>query len=965
MSPHRSSLLRPAAQLTATTILAGLFSLGAYAQQKQSAAAPIPPPYQYGRARPLEVDRGASAVWQDLQKLKTRASLIMIVAHPDDEDGPMLTFESRQMGVDTSLLTLTRGEGGQNIMSSELWDGLGLVRTQELLAAGNYYGVHQYFTRVADYGFSKTLEEAMKQWGHDRVLRDVVRVVRLTRPLVVTAVFVGGVSDGHGHHQTSGEMAQEVFKAAADPKVFPDQIAEGLLPWAPLKVYARAPFARVTPQGIFDYATNHYSPVEFHDYVNGTTIKGMPPATVEIHEGETNPLFGASPTQVAREGLSQQKSQNGGVPVPFPGPSTSQYHLYASRVAGALPTHENGFFDGVDTSLVAIASYAPEAQQASWKERLGAIQASVDHAVTAFDGSEPSKSAPALAEGLKQTEDALTALASSSLPAECKFNMQHELGVKRDQFNQALNDALGIYVLATASGNTHPSGGSGGPGMIAAEGAGPGRDTSFQSVVPGESFRVAVQVADQGKEPVSVNESKLVSHAGEGWTLNPEGKDVGAMEPGASAIKNFAVTVPAGAELTKPYFARKNVEQSYYDILDPRYMSLPTAPYPLSAEIGYTYHGVQGHVSTVVQAMHRYIGPGPMPEPLMVAPAVSLTVSPTAGVVPMTNASLHLQVTVHSSVKGKAEGTVKLDLPPGWTSEPASAPFATALYNEERALSFTITPKNVQPKPYTITAVAEADGKTYKQGFQTVGYAPLRPYPFYRDATYQVTGVDLKIAPDLKVAYIMGSGDDVPESLQDIGIHVTMLSTQDLATADLSSYDAVVLGIRTYSARPDLVRANQRLLTYAKNGGVVIVQYQSSEFNGSYAPYPITLGGNGERVVEEDNKATILSPNDPLLNYPNHITVKDFDGWIEERGHGFPASWAPEYTALTEMHDTEQDSQKGGLLYTHYGKGAWVYTAFAFFRQMPEGVPGAYRIMANLLSIGKNTAFKSATPTQP
>jgi hypothetical protein len=161
------------------------------------------------------------------------------------------------------------------------------------------------------------------------------------------------------------------------------------------------------------------------------------------------------------------------------------------------------------------------------------------------------------------------------------------------------------------------------------------------------------------------------------------------------------------------------------------------------------------------------------------------------------------------------------------------------------------------------------------------------------------------------------------------------------------------------------VRANQRLLNYAKNGGVVIVQYQSSEFNGSYAPYPITLGGNGERVVEEDNKATILAPNDPLLNYPNHITVKDFDGWIEERGHGFPASWAPEYTALTEMHDTEQDPQRGGLLYTHYGKGAWVYTAFAFFRQMPEGVPGSYRVMANLLSIGKNPAFKSATSAQP
>ena len=956
----RSFLLRPAALGAAAFLLTAVMAGGsARAQQKQAAVAPVPPAYQYGKARPLEIDRGSAALWQDLQKLKTRASMIMIVAHPDDEDGPMLTYESRQMGVDTSLLTLTRGEGGQNIMSSELWDGLGLVRTEELLAAGEYYGVHQYFTRVADYGFSKTLQEAMKQWGHDRVLRDVVRVVRMTRPLIITATFVGGVSDGHGHHQTSGEMAQEVFKAAADPKVFPDQIAEGLLPWAPLKVYARAPFARVTPQGIFDYATNRYSPVEFHDYVNDTTIKGLPPATVEIQEGGNNPLLGDNPVSVARQGLSQQKSQNGGVPVPFPAPANSQYHLYASRVdGGKLPTHEDSFFDGVDTSLAAIASYAPAAQQAAWKDQLNSISECVEKAAATFDATDTAKAAPALAEGLKQVDETLASLASSSLPADAKHNMERELSVKREQFNQALNDSLGIYVLATAGANTRPGAG-GGANAVPAEGAGPVRDTGFQSVVPGDNFRVTLQLADQGKEPVAITESKLVSHAGDGWTFNPEGQDVTAMKAGGAATKNFTVTVPEGAELTKPYFARKNVEQSFYDIVDPRYMSLPTSPYPLSAEVTYTYNGVQGHVSAVVQAVHRYVGPGPTPEPLLVAPAISLTVSPTAGVVPVSNASLHLKVTVRSSDKGPAEGTVKLDLPAGWASEPATAAFSTALYNEERVLNFTITPKGVQPKPYTITAVAESGGKTFKEGFETVGYVPLRPYPFYRDATYQVTGVDLKIAPNLKIAYVMGSGDDVPQSLEDIGVHVTMLSAQDLATADLSGYDAVLLGIRTYSARPELVKANERLLNYAKNGGVVIVQYQSSEFNSAYAPYPFTLGGNGDRVVEEDNKVAILAPNDPLLTYPNKITEKDFDNWIEERGHGFPASWAPQYTALTETHDTEQDPQKGGILYTRYGKGAWVYTAFAFFRQMPEGVPGSFRIMANLLSIGKNPAFRS------
>jgi hypothetical protein len=346
---------------------------------------------------------------------------------------------------------------------------------------------------------------------------------------------------------------------------------------------------------------------------------------------------------------------------------------------------------------------------------------------------------------------------------------------------------------------------------------------------------------------------------------------------------------------------------------------------------------------------------------LLVAPAISVTVSPQAGVVPIGNTALHLQVTVHSSVKGPAKGTLKLELPTGWTSVPADAPFATDAYNDERIVNFTINPKGVQQKPYSIAAVAESNGQTFRQGFEMAGYVGVRPYPFYRPSVYQTTGVDLKIAPGLKVAYIMGTGDDVPQSLEDIGIHVTMLSPQDVTTANLSAYDAIVLGIRTYSARPELARANARLLDYAKAGGVLIVQYQSTEFNGGFTPYPFTLGGNGDRVVEEDNKVTILAPNDPVLNFPNHIKVSDFDGWIEERGHGFPASWGPEFIAPTEMHDVDQDPQKGGLLYAHYGKGAYVYMAYAFFRQMPEGVPGSFRIMANLLSIGKNPAFKTTS----
>ncbi len=306
---------RPLTSLLNAALLFAATSLTAQTPNSTSIAAT--PDYQ-----PLRVDRGASALQQSLRKLATRASLMMIVAHPDDEDGGMLTYESRGQGARVALLTLNRGEGGQNIMSNDLWDQLALVRTEELLAAGRRYGVDQYFTRVADFGFSKTLDEALSVWGHDRVLYDVVRAVRRNRPLVLTAVFVGGITDGHGQHQVSGEMAQEAFKAAGDPNVFPDQIKSGLLPWKPLKVYARVPSFSISPKGMYDYATGKWAPVRFYDYVAGKSIDAVPTTTLTITEGEYDPALGGSYIQLAREGLGQQKSQNGGTGIPLSGALT-------------------------------------------------------------------------------------------------------------------------------------------------------------------------------------------------------------------------------------------------------------------------------------------------------------------------------------------------------------------------------------------------------------------------------------------------------------------------------------------------------------------------------------------------------------------------------------------------------------------------------------------------------------------
>jgi LmbE family N-acetylglucosaminyl deacetylase len=936
-------------------------------------------------ATPLPFDRGAAGLAQSLRKLGTRASLIQINAHPDDEDGGTLAYESRGVGAVVSLLSLNRGEGGQNVMTSEFWDGLGILRTQEHLAANHYYDVNLYYTRVADFGFSKTREETLQQWNHERVLGDAVRVVRETRPMVITSVFAGNVSDGHGHHQTAGVTAQEVFNAAGDPKMFPEQIKEGLWPWTPLKVYARSPFARATGNTVFDYATGKTEPLLYKNYVTGEEMKYVPPVTVTVPSGTYNALFGESYAQLSREGLNNQKSQNGGVAVPAPGRADAGYHLYASRVSGAkLPEHEAGFFEGIDTSIEGMALYLPAAAQAGVKAKLEAIDAQVKDATAKFDANDPTKSAPALAKGLELTRALIAELRAEKLPEDGRYSAVFELEIKERQFNEALGQALGMTMVATVQ--AAPSGrapeGPGGPQLQAAS----------QTVVAGEKFGVNVHVADQGVAPVQVDAITLVPALGGDWkTKAPEaeapvapartageeapptsagapaggrgrrgGGDaptsaLGPLAAGVAVDDFIAATVPADVEPTGPYFSRPSLEQAWYDIKDPRWLTLPTEPYPLSARVDYTFAGTHASVEGVVQTAHRYNGLGVVQEPLLIAPAISVVVSPPSGVLPLAAHALPLQVTIHSSVKGPTQGTLKLELPTGWKAEPATAAFRTMRDNEDVVLKFLVTTPGLAAKTYQIKAVANYNGKDYTSGFTTIGYPGIRPYPRYRASTSTVTGVDVQVAPSLRVGYVMGSGDDVPDALREIDVEPVMLSDADLQRGDLSGFDVIVLGVRTYTARPALRAANSRLLEYVKDGGVLVSQYQDAAFDHDYAPYPLHVPGDqGHTVVEEDAKVRILKPNDPVMTWPNTIGPKDFDNWVEERGHGFTGSFSADWTALTEVHDTGQDPQQGGLIYAKSGKGYYVYLAYAFFREMPEGVPGSFRIMANLLSLRRN-----------
>lgn len=939
---YRSNRLLLAVIAVLACILPFFFSTSSARAQSPTAVTSAPDV----TAQPIPFDRGAAALWQSLQKLHTRASLLMVTAHPDDEDGGMLTYASRGQGARVALLTLNRGEGGANVMSSDYFDALGLVRTEELLAADQYYGTQQFWTRVIDYGFSKTKEESLDNWGHDRVLADVVRVVRMTRPLVITSVFVGGRTDGHGNHQTAGQMAQEAFKAAGDPAMFPEQLKDGLRPWKPVKDYARVPFTRITDKGIYDYADGKYYPAEFHNYTDGTVAKGELSAAVEIPEGEYNPLLGLTYEQVSRLGLGHQRSQNGGTGMPPAEEQMSPYHRFASLVS--VPDKESTFFDGIDVSLMGIAGLGQGGDSTFLKEGLAHINSLVEKATHDFSAKSPESIASTLAEGLKATNELIERVASSNLSDDSKYDIDHELKIKQVQFGNALAEALGLSVLATVAPEKEPS------GPFARFFRNP---ETFQVAIPGQQFWVKVHTTNPTNLPVQVASVAIETPQGEQWKVNPESQTSGTLKSNQSLDTRFAIQASPNAAYTRPYFTRPDVEKPYYDIQQQQFLNMPLAPYPVAAKVQFTFDGVPFAVSQVVQSVKRVTGAGTILEPLVVAPAISLAMAPQAGIVPLSSKAFDLTVTVHSNVKGPAKGTVKLDLPQGWKSEQEE--FSTAKDGDDQTLKFHVVPGRIEQKPYTITAVATYDSREYKEGYHTIGYPDLRPYNLYRASAYRTTGVDVKIAPDLNVGYVVGAGDDVPLSLANLGINVHFLSTGDLAGGDLSKFDAIVLGVRAYAVRDDLKTNNGRILDYAKNGGVVIVQYNTPEYDHNYGPYPYKMGPNPEEVTDEHSKMAILEPANAVFTWPNKITSKDFDNWVEERGSKFLQSWDNNYQPLLETHDAGQEPQKGGLVYAKYGKGAYIYNAYAFYRQMPEGVPGAYRLFANMISLGKSPQLAS------
>ena len=886
------------------------------------------------RLLPVSTMHGKPALELMLRKLDTVGTFMMTTAHPDDENNGMLAYYAHGMGFRTALVSATRGEGGQNEIGPELFEALAVLRTEELLAAHRFDGAEQYFTRAVDFGYSFSIEETLEKWGKQEILGDYVRMIRTIRPDVIVGFVFGGEGGGQ-HHQASSRLTAEAFRAAADPAAFPDQIQkDGLRPWQAKKFYYTAGFGgggQQRPSGEGIERILSFTAADSYDPVLGRTFSAVGAEARSMHKcqgmSQLLPL-------AATEG-------NQG----FGGPRG--YRLHDTVLADGVNREESDPFDGIDTGIASLAAFA-ETPPPTLTATLERIRAAVIDARKNFASGGAPATVPALARGLMAVRELRTNLRSMSLSADARYEIDHRLKLKDSQFSEAMLLAAGVDVDAVA------------------------RDGS---VVPGQSLQVDLAIANRSVViPVMIARRSLT-----GFELPAETckDDVLLRGPESRSACSIKVRVPTDTKLTAAHF--KYAPDAERFIVDPDVPpGLPFRPTPFTATFALNIAGVD--VAATVPVQFRSEGnlfSGEKRAEIHVVPRLAATVSPEIAIVPLgatpatargTEREVRVTVTNHGPAAAKAQ--VQVEVPQGWTVSPASAPVSFTREDESMTVRFRVLapPSPMLKRGEVMLKARVSDGAgPLADGYQVVEYPHTTRRHVLRAPEIVVKTLDVKVKPSLTVGYVMGVGDEIPPALEQIGARVELLDADDLAWGDLNRFDVIMTGVRAYERRADLRAHNQRLIEYARAGGTVIVHYNKLEFNeAQYGPFPGKVGR--DRVADENSLVRVLQPQHSAFTTPNRISDEDWKGWRQERGLYFfdTEGRDPQMVDLLELEDPfpyNKGPKRGALVEAKVGQGRWIYVGLGLWRQLPAGTDGAYRLLANLISLGQ--APKSSSPSGP
>ncbi|PZR19598.1 MAG: LmbE family protein [Flavobacterium psychrophilum] len=804
----------------------------------------------------------SAEIYNKLEKLNFLGSALYIAAHPDDENTRLISYLANQVKARTGYLSLTRGDGGQNLIGLELREQLGVIRTQELIEARKIDGGEQFFSRANDFGFSKVPNETLQIWDKEKVLQDMVWIIRKFQPdIIINRFDHRSPGTTHGHHTSSAMLTQEAYTLAADPNYEPEQLKYVKL-WQPKRVMFNVSWWFFGGKDKFDKADKS-------KYIN-------------LQTGDYYPTLGLCNQEIAALSRSKHKSQGFGTT----GVRGDDME-YLELIKGDNLKDKQNLFEGIDTS---------------WNRVKGgkAIGEAITQIIKNYDFKNPAASVTELVKVYS---------------AISKLEDKHWKELKSREIKEIIALCSGLYLEAVAEN---------------------------QSATPASTLKIRWEATNRSNVAM-----RLTS-----VTLYPEGtviKQDTLLGNNISIDSSFDAIVPKTAAYTSPYWLTEKGDKGMYTVNDLQKIGMPDIIREMSAMFTIKFGDVSIPFERTI--IYKYNDPvkGEVYEPLDIVPAVTTRILNKVQLF-KDNKKQTASIKVKAG-KDNCKGSLRLELPEGWKVSPASIPFELSKKGSETILTFEVTPPD-SPSEVTARSIATIDGEDFDREQIIINYPHISIQQVLMPSTAKFTKADLKIVGH-NIAYIMGAGDSVPESLKQMGYSVTLLSTDAITPETLSSYDAVVLGIRAYNVLDGIVFRQKALFDYVANGGTMVVQYNTTGdlVTRDIAPYPLRI--SRDRVTEEDAKVNFLDAKHRVLNYPNKITERDFTGWVQEQGLYYPDEWSKEFTPIFSSHDKGEDAKKGGLLVAKYGKGYYVYTGLSFFRELPEGVSGAYRLMANIIAVGK------------